>query len=79
MGWGYAGMGWGIGLVMLLVVLGFWVVVVLVVRALFSARPPERRPLDALTLLEHRYASGEIDRDEFIRIRHDLLDHLPPK
>ncbi len=77
MGWGYAGMGWAMGLVMLLVVLAFWVVVVLVVRALFSARPPERRPPDALTLLEHRYASGEIDRDEFIRTRRDLLGEQP--
>ncbi|HET9128940.1 MAG TPA: SHOCT domain-containing protein [Propionibacteriaceae bacterium] len=73
MGWGYAGMGWGMGLVMLLAVVGFWLVVVLVVRALFSARPPQRRPLDALATLEHRYARGEIDRDEFIRMRRDLL------
>ena len=77
MGWGYAGMGWGIGLAMLLAVLAFWILVVLVVRALFSARPPERRPLDALTLLEQRFVRGEIDRDEFIRMRRDLLDNHP--
>lgn len=79
MGWGYGGMGWGMGLALLFLVLAVWGVVVLVVRTLFSARPPERRPLDPLTLLEHRYASGRIDRDEFVRLRRDLLDNPPSK
>ena len=72
-------MGWTMGVVMVLGVLAFWVAVVLIVRALFSPTPPRTHPLDPLTVLEHRYARGEISRDEFITARHDLLNHRPPK
>ena len=72
-------MGWGMSLVAALGMVAFWVVVVLIVRALFSARPPESHPLDPLTLLEHRYVRGEIGRDEFIRMREDLLRPRPPE
>ena len=79
MGWGSAGVGWAMGVVALLGVVGFWVAVVLIVRALFSSTPSEDRPLDPLTLLEHRYVRGEIDRDEFIRMRRDLLNDRRPE
>ncbi len=79
MGWGSAGMGWTMGLVALLGVVAFWVAVVLIVRALFSSKPSEHRPLDPLTLLEHRYVRGEIGRDEFIRMRQDLLNDRRPE
>lgn len=36
-----------------------------------STRPAER-PTDAVELLRARYARGEIDRDEFLRVRDDL-------
>ncbi len=79
MGWGYAGMGWATGLVMLIGVLAFWLAVVLIVRALFSSKPRDDHQLEPLTALEHRYVRGEITRDEFIRMRQDLLNHQPPE
>ena len=37
-----------------------------------SPRPPARRS-PALEVLEERYAHGEINRDEYLEKRHDIL------
>ncbi len=83
--WWDGGMGWGFGLVGLIMMVLFWgaviVGIVFVVRALSQQSAQRngqetgfsaqgRRP--ALELLEERYARGEIDREEFLERREDL-------
>jgi putative membrane protein len=79
-GFGWGGMIFG-GLLMLL----FWVVVIalifFVVRSLSrpssgqaarSAGSPGPAPDQALEILRERYARGEISKDEYTSMRHDL-------
>jgi len=79
-GWGcgaypmwWMGGVWGLG--MLLIALLFWGVViagvVLGIRWLVS-QSRESRSDSALEILRHRYARGEIDRDEFESKKRDL-------
>ena len=70
-------MGFGGGIVMWLLVL---VVVIAVVSSIWRPRSSDRdddrdvpRHQDALTILETRYAKGEIDREEFERKKRDLM------
>jgi putative membrane protein len=77
-----AGMGWGLGWLGMIVV---WVVPLVLVlfgiKYLFSgseltsgsAAPDAPQPNRALTVLEERYAKGEINRDEFLQMRDDIL------
>ena len=57
--------------------LTFWVVVILVVRALLPTRGPQNseppRP-DALTLLKERLARGEVTPEEYEQRRRLLVD-----
>ena len=57
--------------------LTFWVVVILVVRALLPTRGPQSsespRP-DALTLLKERLARGEVTPEEYEQRRRLLVD-----
>ena len=72
---------WGMGLVMGLggvAVIAFWaaliVGVVLLVR-MFSARreePATPAPASPVEILQRRYAAGEITREQFQQIQHDL-------
>ena len=73
--WGYGMMGW-FGPIMMLVFWGLIILVlILVVRWLWtsSEKKPEQiiqeSPLD---ILKRRYASGEIDREEFEQKKKDL-------
>ncbi|MBI5443564.1 MAG: SHOCT domain-containing protein [Deltaproteobacteria bacterium] len=72
---GDCGMGWGGGLSMLL----FWgiaiLVVVLLVRLVLGRSRTgagSMREESALDLLKKRYARGEINREEYARMRQDL-------
>lgn len=70
-GWGW---GWPWGGVLGLLFFGLMVVgLVTVVRWLFSgARSGQQSTSKALTILEERYARGEINRDEYEQRRRDL-------
>ena len=63
-GWGMAWMGWLA--MILIVVLVVWAVVYSSQR--FNDRSSDR----ASTLLDERYAVGDINRDEYLRSRTDL-------
>ena len=67
-GFGYAGMGWGFGILMflfwaLIIGLVVWVVVSLTRRN--SSISHTTYSNSALEILKERYARGEINRDEF--------------
>jgi uncharacterized membrane protein len=76
-GYGGSHMFWGGGLLMLL----FWFAVVMLViwgiGLLFSQQKAERHPApfhseNAETIVERRYARGEISREEYLAILKDL-------
>jgi putative membrane protein len=84
-GFGMSG-GWVFGWVIMLIVLVLIVVgIVLLVRGLSGRQdhdqmarpqgppPAEPGPKRALQILEERYARGEIDQEEFMRRKADLL------
>ncbi len=74
--------GWGpgavFGLVMMALWLAFWVVaIVIVVNVVRRTRQSgSRRSSDALSILEQRYARGEMDRDEFLERRKVLTGEV---
>ena len=80
MGWGMGGWyGWGWGLIGMLFMLLFWVLLivgaVLVVRWVWEQSGRGQRSSQgesALEILKKRYASGEISKEEFERIKVDL-------
>ncbi|HEX6958093.1 MAG TPA: SHOCT domain-containing protein [Ferrovibrio sp.] len=73
MGWGGWWMPWhGIAALLLLalVILG----IVVLIRSLSGREASRRPPLSAgLSLLEERYARGEIQRDEYLQKKRDIL------
>jgi putative membrane protein len=76
--WGdWYGMGWMMWLVMGVGTLAFWVVVILVVRALLPSRGPQstdgQRP-DAVTVLKERLARGEVTPEEYEERRRLIVD-----
>ncbi|HNV13550.1 MAG: hypothetical protein BWY91_01347 [bacterium ADurb.BinA028] len=75
MGWNGMGSGW-MWLVMLAVIVGFWAVVVVLLRAVLRdrARDRDRDALEPtlespLVILDRRLVSGEIDIDEYVQLR----------
>ncbi|WP_018076939.1 SHOCT domain-containing protein [Thiobacillus denitrificans] len=68
LGFGHYGMGWGM-------ILGwFFPLLLLVLLGLYFVRGQGDKPKrTALDILEERYARGEIDRDEFLKRRDDLM------
>lgn len=81
--WSYGMMGNGTGgwmwALMALGTVGFWLVVAYVVRAVLQDRPgpAETRPAPGAEpgrLLDERLARGEIDAEEYLRIR-EALSH----
>lgn len=72
-GWGWGGMWLG-PIFMLLVLAGLVAGIVALVRAFAGDRPasdPGRR--NAREILDERYARGEIDREEYLRRRDDMV------
>ncbi|RMF92282.1 MAG: SHOCT domain-containing protein [Nitrospinota bacterium] len=78
--WGWGGMGgWGMGIVML----AFWILVIVGIVALVKwvwgqernspQIPPSSSGARALEILKERYARGEIDKEEFERMKADVL------
>ena len=62
----------GLFIVLLVVAAVFAVVIVLGKRSGKPDSPAESHQQSALELLKRRYAAGEIDREEFERIRDDI-------
>jgi putative membrane protein len=73
MGYGYGGWGWMMVLNGLFWLLIMGLAVALVVRALRSAPPSGRSGASPLDVLGERYARGEIQRDEYLSMKRDLL------
>jgi len=77
--WGFgSGAGWLMWLSMTVGVVAFWVIVVLVIRALWRGNRGERqvgpaRP-DPLTLLQEGLARGEISPEQYEQRRRILVD-----
>lgn len=83
-GWGMGpGMmgGWGMGWLGMIIMIVFWVLVivglVLLIRWLIQTtrgdREVYRRGSSALEILKERYAKGEIDKEEFEKMKRDLI------
>jgi putative membrane protein len=67
--WMY-GTAWWMWLLMGAGMIGFWVVVVLTVKALLEDRRPETPATpDPTQVLEVRLARGELDADQYLRLR----------
>lgn len=62
------------GLIALLFTIGFWVLVIAVLVALVRRRSDGGPKSSALSVLEERYARGEIDQQEFMERRRVLGD-----
>ncbi len=76
-GHGWYGGGWWMWVLMLLGTVGFWLLVAYVVRAVVVGRRPEgSAPAsgfeEPLHLLDERLARGEIDLEEYQRVRNVL-------
>ena len=71
---------WQSGL-MSLAILAFWALVIWVIYAFVTAGPPQTRDraddVDARHILDQRLARGEIDAEEYRRLR-DLIDSDGP-
>lgn len=78
MQWGDYAWGWGMGFGWLAMTI-FWVLVILGIVYLVrtfagkeKSAPAEELPLD---ILKKRYAKGEISKEEYDRIKDDLMKH----
>ena len=78
MGYGMgSAMGWGMWVLMIVGVIGFWLLVAYLVRTVIQGRPGARTPPDStgqepLQMLDERLARGEVDVEEYQRIRNKL-------
>lgn len=72
--WGYMneGMGFGMGLGMLLVWAALIALIVVLARLVMGGGSSAQRERTALDILGERYARGEIGRDEFEQKKRDL-------
>lgn len=80
--WGYPGYGW-VGFIWMALSAVFWLALLgVLIWALVhwlsrgpsraAAPPPPPPPVSALTILQQRYARGEIDEPTYLRIREQL-------
>lgn len=73
--WGPDAMGWAGWMVMALAMIGFWVLAVVGIAAVFRTGTPPP-PTDPLRALDERFARGEIDIEEY-RARRRALRPQP--
>lgn len=63
----------GFGWIMMIL---FWIIVLMLVvyllRAIFGRKGSDHKDKDALTLLNERYARGELDKATYDRMKHDI-------
>jgi putative membrane protein len=55
-----------------------WIALIALLVRVLRNRPARMEPSAALTILEERYARGEIGRDEFLERRSVLHARVPP-
>jgi putative membrane protein len=76
MHWGNYGWGMGFGWVYMVI---FWVLIILVITYIvrtFSRRPGQTGSEEtSLDILKKRYAKGDITKEEFSRMKDDLMKH----
>jgi len=76
--WGDFGMGWGMGFGWIFMVT-FWILLILgivyLIKYVAGGAKKEEPKETALDILKKRYASGEINKEEFDRIKDDLIKH----
>lgn len=74
-GWGWS---WGMGFGWLFMVI-FWILVILgivyLIKFIAGGTKKEEKEETALGIIKKRYARGEITKEEFDRIKDDLMKH----
>ncbi len=78
MHWGDYGGGWGMGFGFgWLIMAIFWILVILgimyIVRSIARGSKREAKEETAFDILKKRYAKGEINKEEFDRIKSDIM------
>lgn len=73
-GWSYWVRSYGFWLILFVILSLIAAMIVLVVLSLKRRRGEMITPMDALEILKQSYAKGEINREEYMRMKNDLLD-----
>ena len=77
MHWSNYGWGMGFGFGWLLMIL-FWVLVILgviyLIKSIAGGKKGEEKEPRAVEILKKRYAKGEINKEEFEKVKNDLMN-----
>lgn len=78
MHWGDYGWGWGMGFGWVFMI-AFWIIViaviVFIVKAVTGGQRKNEGDESALDIIKKRYAKGEISKEDFDRMKDDLMKH----